>query len=373
MLRNLNGLRRSRLSNSEERYRLLADNTLDVIWLVDFSWEFTYANPAIFKMVGYTPEEWIGSRVSDHCSLEEMHRMQKIFADEVMNPENYEGVKFETIFFHKDGKSVPCEVRARILFNADGIPTCLQGTTRDITDRKIAEAELSATLEDLKRSNSDLEEFAYVASHDLQEPLRVISGYVDLIKRKYKNELDSDMNNYIGFVIDGVHRMQLLIDDLLRYSRVGTRDSSFVSADCETALEDSLSNLKTSIEGSGAIITNDPLPVITTDVSQLTQLFQNLISNAIKFNDKIPHIHVSSEKKGEMQQFSVADNGIGIDSKFFDRIFVIFNRLNSKAEYPGTGLGLSICKKIVEKHGGRIWVNSTVGEGSTFYFTIRGV
>ena len=224
---------------------------------------------------------------------------------------------------------------------------------------------------DLMRSNTDLEQFAYVSSHDLQEPLRMISGYVDLIKRKYKGALDSDMDKYIEFIVGGVNRMQLLIDDLLKYSRVSTLASPLVLINCENILEDSLLNLKISINESGAVVTHDPLPTVMADGSQLTQVFQNLISNAIKFKgSEPPRIHIGVEKKEEMWVFSVADNGIGIAPEFFDRIFVVFNRLHSSEKYSGTGIGLSICKKIVERYGGKIWVDSKIGRGSKFYFTI---
>ena len=361
----------SRMDDSEKMYRLLADNTLDVIWMMGLDLKFAYVNPGIFNMLGFTPEEWIGSTLPEHCTHEEMQMTQELIIREIEAHEKHRWVVFECGYFHKNGKLVPCEVNARILFDEDGNPTSMQGTTRDITERKAAEVKLNKTLADLKRSNTDLEQFAYVASHDLQEPLRMINGYLDLIKRKYKGKLDSDMDNYIELVVSGGYRMQLLIDDLLKYSRVSNHANPLKFINCETILEQTLSNLKASIGDSGALVTHDPLPTLIADGSQLAQVFQNLISNAIKFKGgKPPCIHISVKKDGSEWVFSVADNGIGIDREFFDRIFVIFQRLHSRDKYSGTGIGLAICKKIVRQHGGRIWVESEIGKGSTFYFTI---
>jgi PAS domain S-box-containing protein len=241
---------------------------------------------------------------------------------------------------------------------------------RDITERKRAEEKLKLTVADLARSNKDLEQFAYVASHDLQEPLRMVSSYTQLLARRYQGRLDAKADKYITYAVDGANRMQRLIEDLLAYSRVGTRARGFEPTDCTAVLDQALANLKAAIEKSEAVVTHDPLPRVVHDKLLLVQLFQNLIGNAIKFHVEAPRIHVSAEQKGDEWVFAVCDNGIGIEAQYAERIFTIFQRLHTNEEYAGTGIGLAICKKIVERRGGRIWVESQPGRGSTFYFTV---
>jgi signal transduction histidine kinase len=234
-----------------------------------------------------------------------------------------------------------------------------------------ANEKLKQKTEDLVHSNRELEQFAYVASHDLQEPLRMVTSYVQLLERRYKNKLDKDANEFIDFAVDGATRMHSLINDLLTYSRVGTRGKPLEPTDCEAVFDQSVSNLKVAMEESGARVTHDSLPTVMADSSQLEELFQNLIGNAIKFHgEESPRVHISASSNGNLWVFSVRDNGIGIDPEFKERIFVIFQRLHDKDKYPGTGIGLAVCKKIVECHGGNIWVESKLGKGSTFYFTL---
>jgi signal transduction histidine kinase len=236
---------------------------------------------------------------------------------------------------------------------------------------KARTAELARTATELARSNKDLEQFAYVSSHDLQEPLRMVSGFMQLLERHAGGKLDATADKYIHFAVDGAKRMQQLIDDLLAYSRVGTKGGQLAPTGSGEALQRAVANLRTAIEQRGAQVTQGELPVLRADATQLAQLFQNLVGNAIKFaGEKAPKVHVEARRDEDLWTFAVRDNGIGIDPEFSEKIFVIFQRLHTRDQYPGTGIGLAICKKIVERHGGRIWVESTPGEGSTFYFTL---
>jgi signal transduction histidine kinase len=242
---------------------------------------------------------------------------------------------------------------------------------REIAERKEAEKGLKRISEELTRSNADLQHFAYAASHDLQEPLRVIEGFIKLLARRYEGKLDAKAAEFIGFAIEGVKGMRALIKDLLDYSRMGTIDMNIKPADFSAAVEKAVFNLRAAIEESGAVVTHDPLPTIRADQVQISRLFQNLIGNAIKFRGtEAPAIHISAERNEDGWIFFVRDNGIGIDPDNTERIFAVFQRLHTKEEYSGTGIGLAICKRIVERHGGRIWVASEMGKGSTFCFTI---
>jgi light-regulated signal transduction histidine kinase (bacteriophytochrome) len=241
----------------------------------------------------------------------------------------------------------------------------------DITDRKQAQDKLKKALLDLERSNKELEQFAYVASHDLQEPLRMVASFTQLLEKRYKDQLGQDAKDFIRFAADGANRMQGLINDLLAYSGVGARGKPLEPTDCHAVLGQAIVNLSMVIEDNHAIVTSDELPTVMADASQMVQLFQNLVGNAIKFRDEeLPRIHVSALEKGNEWVFSVKDNGIGIDPQFSERIFVAFQRLHSREKYPGTGIGLAICNKIVDRHGGKIWIESELGKGSTFYFTM---
>ena len=242
----------------------------------------------------------------------------------------------------------------------------------ETTEHKRTEEELMNAMEKIQKSNHDLEQFAYVASHDLQEPLRMISSFLQLLQRRYEGQLDSNADEFIGYAVDGAQRMQNLINDLLEFSRVTTKGKKFEIVNMEEPLENALTNLKIAIEENNAvIIPNNSLPAISGDYSQMTQLFQNLIGNAIKYrSSETPQIHISATKEVDNWLFSIKDNGLGIDPKYADNVFKIFRRLHSNSEYEGTGVGLAITKRIIERHNGQIWVESEPGNGSTFYFTL---
>jgi light-regulated signal transduction histidine kinase (bacteriophytochrome) len=241
----------------------------------------------------------------------------------------------------------------------------------ELDERRRAEQLLAHYTEDLKRSNAELEEFAYVASHDLQEPLRMVASFTQLLAKRYRGELDQDADEFIGFAVDGATRMQRLLQDLLAYSRVGTRGKALAPTDFNVIFERARTNLFTALEESGARTSSGPLPTVPGDEVQLVQLFQNLMANALKFRGDQPSaIQVTAREEGDQWIFAVRDNGIGIEPAHQKRIFMLFQRLHHRSEYPGTGIGLAICKKIVERHGGRIWVESEPGRGATFYFTL---
>jgi light-regulated signal transduction histidine kinase (bacteriophytochrome) len=241
---------------------------------------------------------------------------------------------------------------------------------RELKDRRRVEKAMEQRSRELTRSNAELEQFAYVVSHDLREPLRMIHVFLQLLDKRYRGRLDNEADEFIGFTVDGAARMQKMINDLLDYSRVGSRGRE-LPVKSDAALKQALDNLMMVITECGAIVTQSPLPTVVADESQLVRLFQNLVANAVKFHGKdLPRVHVGAVRQKEEWLFSVCDNGIGIAPEHFERIFLIFKRIYSQSEYPGTGIGLAVCKKIVEQHGGRIWVESQLGVGTTFFFTL---
>lgn len=323
-------------------------------------------NDAYTQLMGYQRDELVGRSslelkiiTSPEERLEVTRRLR-----ETGSVRNY-----ETVVYHRSGK------KHHVLASLEPIEVngeaCILSALYDFTDRKEADLLLAEMMAELRRSNHDLEQFAYVASHDLQEPLRAVSGMVQLLQKRYAGQLDARADEYINHAVAAAARMQTLINDLLTFSRVGTKGNPFNTLSGEEILRGAIQGLKIAIVESGTIITHDPLPHITGDASQLTQLLQNLIGNAIKFRSEAsPQIHISAEQLAGETCFAVRDNGIGIAPEYFERIFAVFQRLHTRQEYPGTGIGLSICKKIVERHRGRIWVTSQPGVGSTFYFTL---
>jgi two-component system, chemotaxis family, sensor kinase Cph1 len=246
------------------------------------------------------------------------------------------------------------------------------GLLREVTDRRQAELALVEKTKELGRSNAELEQFAYVASHDLQEPLRMVSSYVQLFAKRYQGQVDAQADKYIKYAVEGAGRMQLLIGGLLEYSRVGRYETPPAIVGADLALDQAISNLRSALDEARAVMTRDPLPDVIADAAQLMQVFQNLLANAVKFRRPgvPPRIHVTAERVGDEWLFSVQDNGIGIARQHAERVFVIFQRLHTRAQYPGTGIGLSICKKVIERHGGRIWIDSEPAQGATFRFTL---
>jgi PAS domain S-box-containing protein len=305
--------------------------------------------------------------------LQRTHPEDRAHIDAAIGQTLRDGAEFDDEFrvIWPDGGTRYIKIYAMVLRDDAGAPRRMIGANFDITARREAENDLAQRSQDLARSNAELERFAYVASHDLQEPLRMVTSYMQLIARRYRGQLDADADEFIGFAVDGANRMKALINDLLAYSRVGTRGKPFAPTDCEEALAYALANLQIAIKESAATVTHDPLPTVLADEQQLVQLLQNLIGNGLKFHSAAPpQIHISASAAEQMWTFAVRDNGIGVEPEYFERIFIVFQRLHGKDEYPGTGIGLAVCKKIVERHNGRIWVESTPGAGSTFYFTL---
>jgi PAS domain S-box-containing protein len=334
---------------------------------LDLEGHVTVWNAGAQRIFGWSEEEVIG-RVPPTVPEDRLEETNAAYRDLLACGQR---VDYELGRHRKDGRAVDLAVSMAPLADARGALTGMVAVYSDITRRKEAERLLVRANEELSRSNAELEQFAYVASHDLQEPLRMIKGYVQLLERRYRGKLDAQAEEFIGFAVDGATRMKALIDALLEYSRIGSRGREFAPCQTGEALDRALANLKVAIDESGAEIARGDLPEVTADISQLTQLFQNLVGNALKFRGgRTPEIRIGAEERGREWLFRVQDNGIGIPAEHRDRIFEIFQRLHSRQEYAGTGIGLAIAKRIVERHGGRIWVESTPGEGSTFFFSI---
>jgi len=325
-------------------------------------------NTGAERIYGYSAEEMRGRSIFLIVPPERGHEAQQIL-ERIKRGERVE--HFETLRLKKDGRGIDISLTVSPIKDAAGKIIGASAIGRDITERKRVEEVLQRQAAELARSNAELEQFCNVASHDLQEPLRMVASYTKLLARRYQGRLDKDADEFIAYAVDGATRMQTLINDLLRYSRVETRSKVFEPTDAGAALKWALANLRRAIEETGAIISSDPLPTVIADGMQLGQVFQNLIGNAIKFRSDRPlRVHLGAERKEAEFLFWVRDNGIGIAPQFRERVFVIFRRLHPVEEHPGTGIGLAICKKIIERHGGRIWVESEPSEGATFYFTI---
>ena len=371
------------LAEMEGKYRGLLEAAPDAMVVVDAAGKIVLLNVQAETQFGYRRDELLGQPVENiipHGFAERLVADARRSAEDALAQKIGAGIELrldvdehrrELQGLRKNGVQFPIEIMLSPLDSPDGV--LVTAAVRDISVRKKADADLLHKIEELKRSNEELEQFAYVASHDLQEPLRMVASYTQLLSRRYKGRLDADADEFIAFAVDGSNRMQSLIRDLLSFSRVGTKGKELSEASSEEALERSLRNLQSSMETSGAVVTHDPLPAVMADESQLIQLFQNLIGNGVKYQNSgsIPRIHVSAVRNAAGRWlFSVQDNGLGIEAKYFDRIFGMFQRLHKREDFAGTGIGLAICKKIVERHGGTIVVESEPGQGSTFRFDL---
>jgi PAS domain S-box-containing protein len=357
------------LQRSRESFRTLAENSPDLIFRVNKDLKCIYINSTITEFTDIPSEFFIGKTI-DEFGFPEKYTLSfkqdyiKIF--QTAEKQNIE-YKLPTSkgyrYFY--ATNVP-------EFNSKGEMQTVLSVVRDITDRKQAEEQLKETISELERSNQELQQFAYITSHDLQEPLRTIASFTQLLEMRYKGKFDSDADEFMNYTVDASIRMKEMIQGLLEYSQIGTQEEKFSEFNSEEALNNALSNLHSAIEECHADVTNDKLPIIIADKDQISRVFQNLIGNALKFRREgvRPKIFISAQKRDNEFVFSVNDNGIGIEKQYSDRIFEIFKRLHTIDEYRGAGIGLAIVKRVIDRHGGRIWVESSFGEGSTFYFTI---
>ena len=360
------------MMRAEQRYRGLLEAAPDPMVVVDEAGAIVLVNVQTEKQFGYRRDELLGRKVIDIIPI---GFAERLVADKLRSPEEalaqVIGAGIELTALRKDGGEFPIEIMLSPLESADGI--LVTAVIRDISIRKAADADLIEMIAELKRSNEELSQFASFASHDLQEPLRMVSSYTQLLAKRYAGKLDADADEFIAFAVDGATRMQRLVQDLLTYSRIGTKRMDVTLVSSQKAMDLALANLAGAIEESGARIISDPLPEVAADEAQLAQLFQNLIGNAIKYRAaSAPEVHVSALQTRDRWQFSVEDNGLGIEARYYDRIFGMFQRLHNRNEFSGTGIGLAICRKIVECNGGEISVTSEPGRGSTFRFSLGG-
>jgi PAS domain S-box-containing protein len=363
--------------HTEEQFRLLVDGVKDyAIFMLDQAGCVVSWNTGAERIKGYRAHEIIGHHFSCFYPREDIESGKP--ANELVSAATNGHFEEEGWRLRKDGSRFWASVVITALRDASGKLRGFAKVSRDITARKEADAAekkreaLERKAVELKRSSDELQQFSYIAAHDLQEPLRMVISYTQLLSRRYKGRLDPEADEFISFAADGADRMQLLIRGLLAYCHVGVKGKELLETSSAAALERALANLAGAIDEAGAIVTHGPLPTITADASQLVQLFQNLVENAIKYRGfDLPRVQVSAEKNSDSEWiFSVRDNGIGIDPQHFERIFVMYKRLHGRNELPGAGIGLSVCKKIAERHSGRMWVESSLGTGSTFHIAL---
>jgi len=368
------------LFEANRKFRSIFEYAVEGIYQILPSGRFLTVNPSFARMLGYdSPEDLCRNLVDAGNQLYVRPHLRTQFMDLLEKNNVARALEYEA--YRKDRSIIWISVNVRTVRDEKGHVLFFEGTAEDVTQRKLSEESLRLLNESLERhtqelarSNTELQQFAYAASHDLQEPLRMVSSYLHLVAMRYRGRLDREADEFIHFAVDGAKRMKLLIDDLLAYSRVGRRDNERLSAGCEELVAQAVKNLFYSIQETGAEVTFDPLPVVVGARVQLVQLFQNLIGNAIKFRGTTsPKVHIRAKLRGGEWVFEVSDNGIGFEMEYSDRIFRIFQRLHSREKYPGTGVGLAICRKIVECHGGLMWVESKPDRGSSFFFTLPAI
>lgn len=356
----------SERKRAEQWFRMVVEAAPSAMLIVSPSQRITLVNKRAEELFGYRREELVGQPLelllperyrSAHRALIAEHQLTGVVRPLSVG-RDFTGRR-------KDGTELPLEIGLNPLPMPDGVYTLASAT--DVTARRRAEDEL-------RRSNAELEQFAYVASHDLQEPLRMVASFTELLGQRYRGQLDEKADKYIHFAVDGARRMQRLVADLLAYSRVGSQGKPLAPVSSEAVLRRVLAILGATIQSAGATVDAGPLPVVLADEGQLQQLFQNLVGNALKFRrDCPPHVRIAAQPVGDRWEFTVADNGIGIELQYADRIFQMFQRLHDRGAYEGSGIGLSIAKRILERHGGRIWLESELGVGTTFHFTLPAV
>jgi PAS domain S-box-containing protein len=346
----------------------IIDSSEDAIVSEDLDGILRSWNHAAERIYGYTAEEVLG-RHSAFRLLPEHRQEREEILTRIRRGDRI--APFRTQRVRKDGRIIDVSLSAAPIRDSAGAIIGASSIVRDITEQVRTEEALARQTLELRRSNAELERFAYVASHDLQEPLRTVTSFVQLLARRYQGKLDADADEFIQFAVDGAGRMRQLIQDLLAYARINSRGDAFVPVPLEEILAETLEGLRLALEESGAAVTHGPLPVVLADPAQMGQLFSNFIGNALKFRGtEPPTVHLQAERRDAEWVLSIRDNGIGIDPRFFERIFVVFQRLHGRDEYPGTGIGLALCERIVERHGGRIWVESGPGRGAAFFFTL---
>lgn len=371
------------IKNNEKRFRELIESLPQLFWTCRVDGPCDYLSKQWVEYTGVPEKDQLGYRWIEQLHPEDRDKTVTEWLDKVKTGNSFD---IEFRIRRNDGVYHWFKTRAVPMHDTDGNISKWFGSNTDFdeiikaqeqlkafsNELEIKVRELDNAITDLKRSNQELEQFAYVASHDLQEPLRMVSSYTQLLERRYKDQLDQDAKDFIFYAVDGANRMQRLINDLLDYSRVTTKGKPFLKLDLASVLGHAIANLQKRVQETGALIVNEDLPFVYGDDVQLVRVFQNLLDNAMKFiGTEPPRINVSSKTLEDKIQISISDNGIGIDKIYSDRVFTIFQRLHNKIEYPGTGIGLAICKRTIERHGGKIWFESEPGKGTTFFFTLN--